>query len=311
MPKYKLACPVTDGGALVIGGRPRTRPAPARHHELFDSRTGRFSSGPTMAERGTRSPMRCPAADGRIAAARVRAERTPTAGSRSPAPQLRAAVPGRGALATARLLVTGGYDDRTRVTARRSSPSPDDAGGYSIKWARRGGTAARARAAGARRARPALRHFDAAEDAVQEPCSRLPAVARRRRTGRSEALLIRVASRRLIDQMRSEQSRREREVADALRTPELPPVGDSDDSQLVCCSCAAPRPRVALAGVAHSCAPSVASRPARSPTRFSSPNRPGPADHRPSNGSGRPACRSPCRTRERAARLDAVLRCSI
>ena len=61
-------------------------------------------------------------------------------------------------------------------------------------------------------------HFDAAEDAVQEallaaatqwPADGVPDDPR--------AWLIRVASRRLIDQLRSEESRRQREENDYLR----------------------------------------------------------------------------------------------
>jgi RNA polymerase sigma factor (sigma-70 family) len=84
-------------------------------------------------------------------------------------------------------------------------------------------------------------HFDAAEDAVQEallaaalqwPADGVPADPK--------AWLIRVASRKLIDQMRSEQSRREREVADALRTPDPGPAADSDDSLVLLFLCCHP-----------------------------------------------------------------------
>ena len=84
-------------------------------------------------------------------------------------------------------------------------------------------------------------HFDAAEDAVQEAL--LAAALQWPADGVPDdpkAWLIRVASRRLIDQMRSEQSRREREIADALRSPEPPPVGDSDDSLVLLFLCCHP-----------------------------------------------------------------------
>jgi RNA polymerase sigma factor (sigma-70 family) len=103
-------------------------------------------------------------------------------------------------------------------------------------------------------------HFDAAEDAVQEallaaaqqwPVDGVPEGPR--------AWLVRVASRRLIDQLRSDRSRRDREAADAVRmTPEqllAPPpdaggAGDRDDSLLLlflCCHPALPQPsQVAL-----------------------------------------------------------------
>lgn len=94
-------------------------------------------------------------------------------------------------------------------------------------------------------------NFDAAEDAVQEAL--LAAALQWPEEGRPDdpkAWLIRVASRRLIDQLRSEQSRRDREVADVLRTPEPAPVSAADDSLVLlflCCHPALPGPaQVAL-----------------------------------------------------------------
>ncbi|WP_308283303.1 RNA polymerase sigma factor [Pseudonocardia nigra] len=97
-------------------------------------------------------------------------------------------------------------------------------------------------------------HFDAAEDAVQEallaaaqqwPADGVPDGAR--------AWLIRVASRRLIDQLRSDRARRDREAAEAARVPPeqflAPPPGpgsaaDRDDSLVLlflCCHPALPQ----------------------------------------------------------------------
>ena len=84
-------------------------------------------------------------------------------------------------------------------------------------------------------------HFDAAEEAVQEallaaaqqwPAEGVPDGPR--------AWLIRVASRRLIDQLRSDRARRDRETAEATRMtaeqllappPDLGAATDRDDSQ--------------------------------------------------------------------------------
>jgi RNA polymerase sigma factor (sigma-70 family) len=84
-------------------------------------------------------------------------------------------------------------------------------------------------------------HFDAAEDAVQEAL--LAAALQWPTEGVPDdpkAWLIRVASRRLIDQLRSERSRRDREVADALRTPDPPPATDGDDSLVLLFLCCHP-----------------------------------------------------------------------
>ena len=92
-------------------------------------------------------------------------------------------------------------------------------------------------------------HFDAAEDAVQEallaaatqwPADGVPDDPR--------AWLIRVASRRLIDQLRSEEARRRREENDYLRDPaatRVAPPADADaptaTTRWCCCSSAATR----------------------------------------------------------------------
>jgi RNA polymerase sigma factor (sigma-70 family) len=103
-------------------------------------------------------------------------------------------------------------------------------------------------------------HFDAAEEAVQEallaaaqqwPADGVPDGPR--------AWLIRVASRRLIDQLRSDRARRDREAADATRmtaeqllapAPDLGATGDRDDSLVLlflCCHPALAQPsQVAL-----------------------------------------------------------------
>ena len=152
-------------------------------------------------------------------------------------------------------------------------------------------------------------HFDAAEDAVQEAL--LAAALQWPADGVPDdpkAWLIRVASRRLIDQMRSEQSRREREIADALRSPEPPPVDDSDDSLVLlflCCHPALAVPSqvaltlravggLATGEIAHAFLvpePTMGQRISRAKQRIRS--------------SGLPFIMPP--PEERAARLDAVL----
>ena len=103
--------------------------------------------------------------------------------------------------------------------------------------------------------------FDAAEDAVQEA---LVAAARQWPVDglpdNPRGWLIRVASRRLVDQRRSEQARADRELLVALYTPPdealLAPAADTPDSTarddslallLLCCHPALTRPsQVAL-----------------------------------------------------------------
>jgi RNA polymerase sigma factor (sigma-70 family) len=91
-------------------------------------------------------------------------------------------------------------------------------------------------------------HFDAAEDAVQE--AMLAAAIQWPAEGVPEeprTWLIRVASRRLIDILRSEQARRDREAAEAIRIPPeqyLAPPPDAatvgDDSLLLLFLCCHP-----------------------------------------------------------------------
>lgn len=81
--------------------------------------------------------------------------------------------------------------------------------------------------------------FDAAEDAVQEA---LLAAARHWPDDgvpeKPRGWLIQTASRRLLDQVRSEQSRRAREVRAALQEPPAPETSDQDDTLtllFLCC----------------------------------------------------------------------------
>ncbi|MEI8406489.1 sigma-70 family RNA polymerase sigma factor [Kribbella sp. CCNWLW197] len=87
-------------------------------------------------------------------------------------------------------------------------------------------------------------HFDTAEDAVQEallvaatgwPVDGIPADPR--------PWLIRVASRKMIDQLRQDQARRDREAIDATRQlppAEGPPSADQDDSLVILFLCCHP-----------------------------------------------------------------------
>ncbi|HEY3503537.1 MAG TPA: sigma-70 family RNA polymerase sigma factor [Actinocatenispora sp.] len=94
--------------------------------------------------------------------------------------------------------------------------------------------------------------FDAAEDAVQEAL--LAASKQWPEQGVPEdpgAWLIRVASRRLVDRIRSDRARERREVAAALLTPEPGAPGAADDDTLtlllLCCHPALAEPaRIAL-----------------------------------------------------------------
>ena len=94
-------------------------------------------------------------------------------------------------------------------------------------------------------------NFDAAEDALQES---LLAAARQWPTDglpdNPKGWLIRVASRRLVDQWRSEQARAGRELDVAARTParqmsapaaDVADHGGRDDSLTLCCCAATPR----------------------------------------------------------------------
>ncbi|WP_455358562.1 RNA polymerase sigma factor [Streptomyces sp. SYSU K21746] len=103
-------------------------------------------------------------------------------------------------------------------------------------------------------------HFDTAEDAVQEAL--LAAAQQWPERGRPEnprGWLIKVASRRLVDQLRSDEARRRREETAAAMTPrdefETPPPGESrapsEDDTLallfLCCHAELPPPaRIAL-----------------------------------------------------------------
>src|SRR5262249_19469651 len=83
--------------------------------------------------------------------------------------------------------------------------------------------------------------FLAAEDAVQEAL--LEAALRWRREGvpqNPRAWLLQAAEHRLIDQRRSDKSRRERERLAALADPGVPEVSDSDDTLLVLFACCHP-----------------------------------------------------------------------
>jgi RNA polymerase sigma factor (sigma-70 family) len=86
-------------------------------------------------------------------------------------------------------------------------------------------------------------HFDVAEDAVQEAL--LAAVRRWPADGipcDACSWLIKIASRRMIDLLRSDQARREREVVAARQTPVDPTAGpgDQDDSLLLLFLCCHP-----------------------------------------------------------------------
>jgi RNA polymerase sigma factor (sigma-70 family) len=83
--------------------------------------------------------------------------------------------------------------------------------------------------------------FDAAEDAVQEAL--LAAAMHWPRDGipaKPRGWLIQTAARRMIDQRRSEQSRRHRESIAALREVPSPEVSDQDDTLIVLFMCCHP-----------------------------------------------------------------------
>src|SRR5205823_2758754 len=83
--------------------------------------------------------------------------------------------------------------------------------------------------------------FAAAEDAVQEAL--LAAAVRWPRDGVPEsprAWLLQAATRRLIDQYRSDRSRRERETVATVREPQPPGVSDRDDTLTVLFMCCHP-----------------------------------------------------------------------
>ena len=122
-PTYKLAiAPLPGGGALVVGGQLADDPA-ARlaTTEIFDPAAGAFRPGPTMSEpRYKISDAVVTLPDGRVVIAggtgvdvyadgRLRR----VAGS----PGIERQFPAAAALPDGTVLVTGGYDNRTRVTA--------------------------------------------------------------------------------------------------------------------------------------------------------------------------------------------------
>jgi hypothetical protein len=120
--KYKLAvASLPDGGAMVVGGQTADEAA-ARlaSTELFDPRTGRFTAGPVMAEpRYKISDAIVTLRDGRVVASGGFGAEVYAAGRFNPVsgtPAVERQFPAAIALADGTVLVTGGYDDRTRVT---------------------------------------------------------------------------------------------------------------------------------------------------------------------------------------------------
>ncbi|MEV0721077.1 kelch repeat-containing protein, partial [Asanoa sp. NPDC050611] len=120
-PAYKLAvAPLPGGRALVVGGQTADDAAARLATTLvFDPRTGLFTDGPTMAEpRYKISDAVLALPDGRVAVAGGFGVEVYADGRFLPL--ARGAVerqyPALAALSDGALLVTGGYDDRTRVT---------------------------------------------------------------------------------------------------------------------------------------------------------------------------------------------------
>ncbi|GAA1883267.1 hypothetical protein GCM10009687_59520 [Asanoa iriomotensis] len=121
VPAYKLAvAPLPDGRALVVGGQTADDPdARLATTLVFDPATGRFTAGPRMAEpRYKISDAVVALADGRVAVAGGFGVEVYAGGSfRSLARgEVERQYPAVAALPDGSLLVTGGYDDRTRVT---------------------------------------------------------------------------------------------------------------------------------------------------------------------------------------------------
>jgi hypothetical protein len=121
--KYKLAiASLPDGGAMVVGGQ-TADDAAARlaSTELFDPRTGRFAAGPAMAEpRYKISDAIVTLHDGRVVATGGFGAEIYAAGRFNPVtgtPRVERQFPAAAALADGTVLVTGGYDDRTQITA--------------------------------------------------------------------------------------------------------------------------------------------------------------------------------------------------
>jgi hypothetical protein len=120
-PTYKLAvAALPDGGALVIGGQ-TAEDAAARLSStaLFDPRTGRFRPGAAMAEpRYKISDAVVGLPDGGVAVAGGFGVEVYAAGrfTRAATGGVERQFPAAVALAGGTVLVTGGYDDLTRVT---------------------------------------------------------------------------------------------------------------------------------------------------------------------------------------------------
>jgi hypothetical protein len=128
--KYKLAlAPLPDGGALVIGGQTRDDyDARLATTERYDARTGRFTPGPAMTEpRYKISDAVVTLPDGRVVIAGGTGVEVYTDGRLSRLTGGSGAVrlfPAAVALNDGTVLVTGGYDDRTRVTGTTLLANP-------------------------------------------------------------------------------------------------------------------------------------------------------------------------------------------
>lgn len=130
VPKYKLAvAPLRDGGAIVVGGQTADEPgARLATTELFDPRSGRFRAGPAMAEpRYKISDSVVVLVDGRVVLAGGFGVEVYTAGRINRVahtPQIERQMAAAAALADGTVLVTGGYDDRTQLTATAALVHP-------------------------------------------------------------------------------------------------------------------------------------------------------------------------------------------
>lgn len=122
VPKYKLAvAALPGGGALVIGGQTADDPgARLSTTEAFDPRSGWFTSGAPMAEpRYKISDAVAALPDGRIAVAGGFGLEVYVSGRfrRAGLGDVERQSPALVVLADGTALVTGGYDNRTRLTA--------------------------------------------------------------------------------------------------------------------------------------------------------------------------------------------------
>jgi hypothetical protein len=123
VPTYKLAvAALADGGAIVIGGQTRDDPAARLATTLlFDPSTGRFRPGPTMSEpRYKISDAVVTRPDGTIVIAGGRGFDVYAAGRLARVAgggDVERQFPAAAVLGDGTVLVTGGYDNRTRVTA--------------------------------------------------------------------------------------------------------------------------------------------------------------------------------------------------